>query len=98
MLTAMSDAEGCLEQLDTANHEMAARALRDCFMVIGEASHSLPSEARDRHPEIPWAKVKGMRNIGTHEYFKFRLDLARATVLDHFPPLRIAVEAIARGE
>ena len=96
-MKALSDAAACVEQLDTDNHDIAARALRDCFIVIGEATGTLPAEVQEAHPEVPWAKIKGMRNIGTHEYFKFSLEIAKAAVHVHFPALRAAVEDISRN-
>lgn len=37
--------------------------------VIGEASTHIPSEIKNKSPDIPWAKMKSMRNIMIHEYF-----------------------------
>jgi uncharacterized protein with HEPN domain len=40
--------------------------------IIGEAVNKITSTAPDfieQHPEIPWAQMRGMRNIAIHEYF-----------------------------
>jgi uncharacterized protein with HEPN domain len=40
--------------------------------IIGEAVNKIASTAADfieQHPEIPWAQMRGMRNIAIHEYF-----------------------------
>lgn len=42
-------------------------AILYCLLVIGEAIKALPSELKDRRPEIPWASVSGLRNILAHE-------------------------------
>ena len=39
------------------------------LQIIGEAARGLSSEFCDRQPEIPWAKIVGMRNILVHNYF-----------------------------
>ena len=30
--------------------------------IIGEAAANISSECRERHPQIPWADIIGMRN------------------------------------
>lgn len=39
------------------------------FAVIGEAARLVPREIEDRFPDVPWASMRGMRNIVIHEYF-----------------------------
>lgn len=42
----------------------------DCnFMIIGEAARHVPADVEAAHPGIPWAQLRGMRNIVAHEYF-----------------------------
>ena len=38
------------------------------FEIIGEAAGAIDPELRDRHPEIPWREMRGMRNIVAHAY------------------------------
>jgi len=37
--------------------------------IIGEASVRVPDEVKDRFSEIPWLKLKGIRNRIVHDYF-----------------------------
>jgi uncharacterized protein with HEPN domain len=37
--------------------------------VIGEAARHIPSSIKDKHSEIPWIEITGMRNMIVHEYF-----------------------------
>jgi uncharacterized protein with HEPN domain len=41
--------------------------------IIGEAAGKVSQEFQDRYPEVPWAKMRDLRNRIIHEYF--RLDL-----------------------
>lgn len=48
---------------------MVVDAIIRNFEIIGEASKNVPSEIKERYPEIPWKKMYGLRNLIAHEYF-----------------------------
>ena len=45
------------------------------FEIIGEAAGKLPLEFRDRHPEIPWKKIVGLRHRIVHDYFDIDIEI-----------------------
>ncbi len=60
------------------------------IVVIGEAATQLideHSEFAAQHPEIPWQKMRGMRNRMAHGYFDTNLNIVWDTVQQAFPEL-----------
>jgi uncharacterized protein with HEPN domain len=61
--------------------------------IIGEAASQVSAESRDSSPEIPWARIKGMRNRLIHAYSDVNTELVWSTVISDLPGL---VEALKR--
>jgi len=66
------------------------------LQIIGEAARALSSNLRDQHPEIPWSKIIGMRNILVHDYFGIDVDVVWAVVERDLPDLKLQIETILR--
>src|SRR3972149_6412587 len=50
------------------------------FMVIGEAARHIPEPVMTRHPGVPWAQMRGMRNVLAHDYDRVNLDVVWNTI------------------
>ena len=55
--------------------------------MIGEAVRALPSETRDRAPEVPWGAIAGLRNVVVHEDFRIDAELILDIVDNQLGPL-----------
>ena len=64
--------------------------------ILGEAANNLSTEVREAHPEIPWAKMIGMRNILAHRYFGIDRDIVWQVVERDLPEIKPAVERVYR--
>ena len=64
------------------------------LVVIGEAAARISDETRARAPEIPWAKVVGLRTLIAHEYFRIDLDVIRAIVAEQLDQLDKTAERL----
>ena len=57
------------------------------FEVIGEAAGYIPEAIQERHPDLGWLEMRGMRNIMIHEYFGISLPIIWRTVIHDLPLL-----------
>ncbi len=62
--------------------------------IIGEASVHVPDSIRERHPEVDWAALRGVRNRLVHGYFEIDADIVWQTVVRDIPRLRDQIAAI----
>ena len=72
----------------------ARRAIERTLEIIGEAASKVSEAFYIAHPEIDWRRIKGLRNIISHEYDKVRHDLLWAVVKTDLPVLIARLETI----
>ena len=68
-----------------AMDEKTLYAVLHALQCIGEASARLPTNVMDLAPEVPWAKIRGMRNIIVHDYGGIDTDIVWKTVTQRYP-------------
>ena len=73
-------------------------ALERSMELIGEAARRVSGSFCEKHPQIPWREIVGLRNILAHEYG--RVDHARlyATAIKELPGLIEALEKLLPPE
>lgn len=64
--------------------------------IIGEAARALPDDFKQKHANVPWQKIIGMRNILVHHYFGIDTDVVWAVVKNDLPDLKKKIDAIAQ--
>jgi uncharacterized protein with HEPN domain len=67
------------------------------LQIIGEAARALSADLRDRHPEVPWPVIVGMRNILVHQYQHIDTEVVWTTVESGLPTLKQQIVAM-QGE
>ncbi len=84
------------ERTHLESNRMLALALIKEVEIIGEAATRVSRELADANPQIPWAKVAGMRNRLIHAYFDIDFDILWETVVTAVPALATETTGIIR--
>lgn len=64
------------------------------LQIIGEASRHLSRDFRDRHSEVPWRLVIGMRHHLVHGYFDVDPDIVWAAISERIPELKAQIDVV----
>jgi uncharacterized protein with HEPN domain len=83
-----------MTQEQFARDEKTVEAVCFALVVIGEAASRVAEEDQARAPEIPWRKMRGMRNIAVHEYFGLDVETLWLTATRDVPALRPLLEEL----
>ena len=86
-----------MDSPDPTRVRMAEDAIERNLQIIGEATKHLPSEVTEEHSEIPWAQIRGFRNILVHEYFGVETEVVRDVVETYLPSLAFVLSNEAQG-
>lgn len=66
------------------------------FIIIGESVAKLSSAIKSRHPEIQWNKIKGFRNLITHDYIGVNPEMTWQIVRNQLPELRKEIASLIK--
>ncbi len=88
--------ESSLEEfIDTGKEARIIRtAIERKLEILGEAGRRVSSDFRERHPEVPWKEIIGLRNIISHQYEKVNYAEIYAIVQRQIPDLISLLEPL----
>lgn len=97
-LTLVEHMLACIEAIDEylagdSRRYLSSRLVRDAVLrnlqTMTESSQRLSPEIKVQHPEIPWRKLAGFRNLLVHDYLGGIDDQAVVLIFnDDIPKLR----------
>ena len=99
ILESIARIQRYLEGMDQAGFILDERTMDAVvrnFGIIGEAASHLPEDILAAHPEIPWNRMKGLRNLVIHEYFGVSPEILWSTAIEDLPPLVGLLESMLK--
>jgi len=79
---------------DLGTERLLDLALMHLITIIGEAANRVPKDIRDKHSDIEWSLIVGMRNRLVHGYDSINYDVLWQTVTEDLPRLITTLEKI----
>jgi len=64
------------------------------FEIIGEATKQIPDDIKQRHPNVPWKDMSGMRDRLIHIYFGVDYNLVWTAIKERIPQVKPLIKKI----
>jgi uncharacterized protein with HEPN domain len=72
------------------SHTLQDAILRN-LQILCESSQRLSDECKNRHPEVDWRAMSGLRNVLVHDYFGIDFGIVWSAIETAVPVLEAAV-------
>ena len=74
--------------------ERTIRAVCMTLINIGELVKNITQELKDKHREIPWRAIAGMRDVTAHKYQTLRMEDVYRTCVEDIPAFKKQIETL----
>ncbi len=78
-----------------SNRQIRSATLRE-LQTLAESTLQLSEDLQKNHPEIPWKKMRGFRNILVHNYLGIDFELVWTMIQNDLPGLKKSVEKLIK--
>jgi len=65
--------------------------------IVGEAVKNIPPRLKEKHPDIEWKKISGLRDVLAHEYFGIDLEILWDIIKNKLPDLKIEISRLLKN-
>ena len=69
---------------------------KENIFLNGAILGTTQKELKDKHPQIPWKEIAGLRDVLTHEYFGVSIPRVWKVIIDDLPRLKEQIEKIMK--
>ena len=83
-----------LTQEEFESNEVLVDSMLFRLIQVAENSDKLSADFKDKHNELPWRDIKGMRNRIVHDYGVVDLSIVYDTVSQSVPELHAILEKL----
>jgi uncharacterized protein with HEPN domain len=87
---------GGREYDDLLSDEYFAHAVIRALEVIGEAVKNVSPSLKERHPDIGWREIAGLRDKVIHRYFEINWQIVWNVITDDLPELERKISALLK--
>lgn len=94
ILEFIDKASGWAIAPEAKTDERTLYAVLHALQYIGETVSRLPLEVTNLAPEVPWRKIRAMRNLIAHDYAGIDAEIVWKTVQERLPELKAAVNSM----
>lgn len=97
ILTSIVEIEEFLQGMtyeSFASDKKTVNAVIRSLEVLGEAAKHLPTSFRKKHPDIPWSKMAGMRDVLIHDYMGVDLKTVWKVTQERLPEIKPLIEGL----
>lgn len=105
MTDYLADILTAIAEIDDFTHEMnyeefttdkkTINAVIRSLEVLGEATKHIPAPFRKKHPDIPWSKMAGLRDVLIHDYMGVDLMTVWKVAKERLPEVKEQIEKLA---
>ena len=97
MLSACKEIRGFMQNVDWEDFvgdRKLILAIERSLEIIGEAAMRVSEPFRAESPQIPWHKIRGMRNVLAHEYGQIDYEIVYQTAITEIPAMLNKLERL----